>query len=221
MERMSMEAVRRAHRRRLGWLATAGALACLSLVTTAPASQAGVLVASAPSCEAQPLSTPFLPWLDPLSYELAPDGGFEDASSAWRLTGGAAKVAGNESHYVRSRSDTRSLKLPPGATATSATTCVGLGNPTVRLFARNTGSPLSTLRVEVRLEDAAGRVRTVPVGVVTGTPSWQPTLPIPIVANLLPLLPGQRTPIEVRFTARGAGGEWRIDDVYIDPLRRS
>jgi hypothetical protein len=53
--------------------------------------------------------------------------------------------------------------------------------------------------------------------VVLGGSAWQPTLPFPVVANLLPLLPGQMTPVAFRFTARG--GAWRIDDVYIDPWK--
>lgn len=198
-----------------------GVLACLALAAWAPAAQAGPLVASAPVCEEQLLSQPFLPWLDPINYTLAPDGGFENGADAWRLTGGAATVAGNESYYVRRAGDSHSLKLPSGSSATSSTMCVGLGHPLLRLFVRNTGSLLSTLRVEVKFEDVAGRVHTLPVGVAVGSGSWQPTLPIPVVANLLPLLPGNQTPIRLRFVPQGAGGSWRIDDVYVDPRSRS
>jgi hypothetical protein len=43
---------------------------------------------------------------------------------------------------------------------------------------------------------------------------------MPIVANLLPLLPGDHTPVAFRFTPVGLGGDWRIDDLYVDPYRR-
>jgi hypothetical protein len=33
--------------------------------------------------------------------------------------------------------------------------------------------------------------------------------------NLLPLLPGNYTPVEFRFTPQG--GSWQLDDVYVDP----
>ena len=39
-----------------------------------------------------------------------------------------------------------------------------------------------------------------------------------VVANLLPLLPGEHTPVAFRFTA--LGGDWSIDDVYVDPYSR-
>src|SRR5688500_9811392 len=118
------------------------ALPMAAVLVAAPSVQAGPLVASAGDCAAQELSQPFMPWADPMSYTLAPDGGFEEGGSSWSLDDGAAVVSGNESHYVRSAGDTRSLKLPSGSSATSAAMCVGLEHPTLRLFARNTGSPL-------------------------------------------------------------------------------
>jgi hypothetical protein len=39
-----------------------------------------------------------------------------------------------------------------------------------------------------------------------------------IVANLLPLLPGDLTPIRLKFTS--LLGDFRIDDVYVDPRVR-
>ncbi len=187
----------------------------------APSAQAGLLVESAEDCDAQELSQPFMPWADPMSYTLAPDGGFEEGGSSWSLDDGAAVVSGNESHYVRNAGDTRSLKLPSGSAAKSATMCVGLEHPTLRLFARNTGSPLSVLKVEVHFEDALGNAHSLPIGVVAAGSSWQPTQPMVIGANLLALLPGERTPVAFEFTPLGFGGNWRIDDVYVDPYRRS
>jgi hypothetical protein len=39
-----------------------------------------------------------------------------------------------------------------------------------------------------------------------------------ILANLLPLLPGEHTPVAFRFTA--VGGDWSVDDVWVDPYSR-
>ena len=197
------------------------ALPVAATLVAAPSAQAGPLVASAGDCAAQELSQPFMPWADPAHYTLAPDGGFEEGGSTWSLDDGAAVVSGNESHYVRSADDTRSLELPSGSSAKSDTMCVGIEHPTLRLFARNTGSPLSGLRVEVHFEDALGEVHSLPIGVVAAGSSWQPTQPMVIGANLLPLLPGEHTPIAFEFTPVGFGGNWRIDDVYVDPYRRS
>jgi hypothetical protein len=59
----------------------------------------------------------------------------------------------------------------------------------------------------------------VPIGIVLGGSAWGPTLPMPVIANLLPLLPGDLTPVRFRFTPAGIGGAWQIDDVYVDPYR--
>ena len=197
------------------------ALPMAAVLVAAPSAQAGPLVASAGDCDAQELSQPFMPWADPAYYTLAPDGGFEEGGSSWSLGGGAAVVSGNEPYNVRDAGDSHSLKLPAGSSATSAVMCVGLEHPTVRLFARNTGSALSLLKVEVHFEDAAGQVQSLPIGVVAAGRSWQPTQPMVIGANLLPLLPGEQTPVAFEFKPLGAGGNWQIDDVYVDPYRRS
>lgn len=200
-------------------LALGGVAAALALLPAA--AQAGPLVASAPDCDEQVLSQPFLPWVDPAHYTLAPNGGFEAGASQWSLEGGAQVGAGNESYYVTDASDKRSLSLPAGSSATSSTVCVGIEHPTLRLFARNTGSPLSSLRVEVLFEDAAGNVNSLPIGSLSAGSDWQPTAVMPLVVNLLPLLPGESTPVAFEFTPEGTGGDWTIDDVYVDPLRRS
>jgi hypothetical protein len=55
---------------------------------------------------------------------------------------------------------------------------------------------------------------------VAGGTSWAPTLPQLIVANLPPLLPGEYTPITLRFVPQGAGS-WQIDDLYVDPFKHA
>jgi hypothetical protein len=199
-------------------LALAGALCALALA--AQPSHAGLLVASAPSCADETTSRPFLPWLDLAKYAPAPDGGFESGARGWDLAGGATTVPGNEPFAVGGKSDKTALRVPAGGAATSPTFCVGLEHPTVRMFAkRSGGSLLSTLRVDVRFEDALGKTRSLPIGLVLGDGRWQPTLPMPIVANLLPLLPGAHTPVSLRLVPQGAAS-WLVDDVYVDPFKR-
>jgi len=183
-----------------------------------------VLAASATDCEDAVLTQPFLPWLDPINYKLVPDGGFENGAAGWQLTGGAAVVDGNEPWRVRDAADGKSLSLPAGATATSRATCAGLDHLVMRFFAKRgstslLGSLTSSLGVEVLYEDGTGAKRALPLVSLTLGSSWSPGLPVPVVANLLPLLPGEQTPLAFRFTARGAS--FRIDDVYLDPSRRS
>jgi hypothetical protein len=208
---------RLAERRGTALLALAGALCALALA--APASHAGVLVASAPSCAQAHSSQVFLPWLDIANYQPAPDGGFEAGAKGWSLAG-AATVAGNEPWDVGGSADHGALRVPAGGSATSPTFCVGLEHPTARFFAKRVGgSLLSTLRVDVRFEDALGHAQELPIGLVAlNGGSWQPTLPMLLVANLLPLLPGDHTPVQLRFVPQG-GGAWLVDDVYVDPYK--
>jgi hypothetical protein len=198
---------------------TVAVLTLVVLGYTASAAHAGVLVSTAASCDTYRFEQPFLRWADPAQYVLAPNGGFERVARAWTLTGGARVVTGNESYRVHSPQDSLSLSLPHGSSATTSAMCVGIEHPTLRLFASNRGTITSTLSVEVLFEDATGAVRTLPIGLLVGTSAWTPTIQMPVVANLLPLLPGERTAVAFRFTPRDAAGKWRIDDVYVDPYR--
>jgi hypothetical protein len=201
-------------KRAIGALVAAGAV---TMAAAAPA-HAGLLVASAQGCPTTQSSQVFLRWLDPMLYERAP-GGSAEAATGWTLSGGAKIVPGNEPWNVGGGTNASSLLLPRGSRATTATMCVGIGHPTMRFFARRTsGFLLDTLTVEVLFETAGGQVASLPIGVVTGGGAWQPTLPFTVLASLLPLLPGSKTPVAFRFTPVGAGS-WQIDDIYVDPWR--
>ena len=197
------------------------AASCVVVASSATPSASASLAASVlPPCDGQSLSRPFLPWLDPAYYVLAPDGGFEQFRTRWTLASGATIVRGNEPFFVRARTDVRSLSLPAGGSATSAQMCVGLGHPTLRFFARNDGSSLGTLRVDVVFRDVLGQLQSVEVARVTGTSTWRPTAPIAFLANVTaPLSANGRTVVAFRFRSLGTGSAWRIDDVYVDPYK--
>ncbi len=193
---------------------TAALFASLAMSTSS--AQAGPLVGSAPNCSDFETSQPFLPWADTTEYFLNPGGDFEDGAAGWDLDGNASVVGGNEPYYVNDTGDSHSLSLAGGSSATSSTVCLGLEHPTMRFFVKkNSGSPLALLRVNVNFEDATGNVHTLPIGIVWGGGGWRPSTPMLVVANLLPLLPGQYTPVTFTFTPHG--GSWTIDDVYVDP----
>lgn len=199
----------------------AGLIALVVLSASAATANAGVLVASAPSCDDQSLSKTFLPWLDLADYTALSGGNFESGAQGWATTGGAGVASGNEAYFVGGLGDSRSLSLPAGSSATSPTICVGITHPTIRFFAkRRSGGILSlaTVRVDVRFETSDGSVASLPIGSVTNGGVWQATLPMVVVANLLPLLPGEMTPVSFRFTAQGA--DFSVDDVWVDPYAR-
>jgi hypothetical protein len=194
-------------------------LASFGSLLAATGASAGVLVRTVGPCEGVATSQVFLRWLDPLNYAPISGGTFEGSADGWTTTGAAGVAEGNEPFFVAEPGHSSSLALPPGSSVTTPSTCVGLDRPVLRLFARNTGSPLSTLRVDVLFEDASGAVRSLPAGLLVSGKSWAPTLPLPVLASLLPLLPGQGTPVSFRFTPAGVAGNWAIDDVYVDPRR--
>jgi hypothetical protein len=188
-------------------------LAAVAAFAVPAAAQAGPIVADAPDCAAQGLSQPFLPFADPMQYTLLPGGAFENGN---RWSGGSV-VTGNEPWNVTDERDHKSLALAAGSSTTSRSICVGIDHPDLRFFAA-ASDPNATLRVEVLFEDSFGRVLSAPIGAVTGRTDWSPTLPMVIGVNLLPLLPGNYTAVAFRFSA--SGGDWTIDDVYVDPICR-
>jgi hypothetical protein len=181
--------------------------------------QAQILVQPAHDCPAETLERPFAPWSDHRDYAFVPDGGFEAAARAWR-TSRAAIVDGGQRLNVRDPGDRRALRLSSFGRATSPEVCVGLGHPSLRFFARNTGSPLGALAVEVVVTTSLGLRIGVPVGVLTRfRGGWSPSWPMPVVANLLTLT-GGKTRVALRFTALGPLSSWEIDDVYVDPYSK-
>ncbi|MEA2424945.1 MAG: hypothetical protein QOH13_1355 [Thermoleophilaceae bacterium] len=201
--------------------ATAAVLALGAVA--APAANAGLLVKTAQGCDDAALTKPFAQFGDNNNYVPIPGGSFEAGSPAWTLTGGAKVVSGNESFDVRSGTDSKSLYLPQGATATSPSICVGLENPSMRWFAKQSGSLLGlgltgAMTVEVQFETSLGVVVSAPIGAGLLSNSWQPSIPGIVVANLLPLLPGQKTAVAFRF--RAVTSNWNVDDAYVDPNSR-
>jgi hypothetical protein len=185
--------------------------------TSAQSASAGALVDSV-TCDAQPTSQVFLPWVDLAQYQLAP-GGTAESSDGWTLTGNAGVAAGNEPYNVTG-SGSSSLSLAPSSSATTAAMCAGVEHPTLRFFAKSSyASLLSSLRVEVVYEDASGATLSLPIGSVGATGSWGATPIYVVAANLLALLPGDQTAIAFRFTPVG-GATWRVDDIHVDPYSR-
>jgi hypothetical protein len=157
-------------------------------------------------CAGQTYEQPFLPWVDPASYVLAPGGSLEGGAGGWTLSGGAAVVSGNEPFHIHGSGETSSLSLPAGSRATTSQMCATLLHPDLRFVARNTGSPLSLLMVEILFPGPFGNSMALP------------TAPLPFAVNALAVASAQGSiPIAFRFTPLGHGGNWQIDDVYVDP----
>jgi hypothetical protein len=204
-------------------IAVLGAFTATALFAAlAPAADAGLLVASVPSCDNGATEQPFAGFGDQHDYSLVRGGDFESGAAGWDVDGSGV-VADQEPWHVRSTGDIHALKVGAGQTASSPTLCVGIEHPTMRFFAHRSGggllAPASQLLVTARVETSLGAVVEIPVGAVsaaTNGASWDPTPALIVLPSLLPLLPGDHTPIQFRFTAVGTSA-WVIDDVFVDP----
>jgi hypothetical protein len=198
-----MSAVRR-RVRILSIFVALGAVAVVALPVSA--AQANVIDLSA--CNIAPLSQPFLPWLDPSSYELAPGGDFETAT--WGLTGGAQRVPGSEPFAATGTLGSWSLSLPAGASAESPPTCVDAAYPTMRFFTEGTG----LLEVNV----VYGNL-TLPAGVDVVTGGWAPSLPMLTDSALVAATSDGSAQVSIQLNT--LVGNVRVDDVFVDPWNRS
>jgi hypothetical protein len=186
----------------------ASALAACSLLA-APAAQAGLLskVVNLNTCNTNALTQPFLPWADPMSYELAPGGTFSDGS--WTLNGGASVVPGGEPWAVTGTQSTSSLSLPAGSYADSPSTCVTAAYPTIRFFVSGVG----VVGVNVVYNGLV-----IPSGVVVAAGKWAPG-PVAITGSAITgALNGGTANISLRLTS--VVGDPQVSDVFIDPRGR-
>ncbi|MHB8642804.1 MAG: hypothetical protein ACYDA3_07965 [Gaiellaceae bacterium] len=162
-------------------------------------------------------SQPFTFWGDYSSYYLVPNGGVENGSYGWSLSGGATVGSGNEPFL---NTGSHSLILPSGSSATSPVTCIGTNSPTLRMFVEDAGGTDSGLRVRVYwyglLNTLLGtsEYATFAPGV-----AWAPSNVVPTVVGISGLVPilGS-TSARIQLTPLGAGSSWSVDDLYIDPL---
>ena len=144
----------------------------------------------------------FSAWGDHRSYVLAPDGDFSAGGAGWTLEGGADVVSG-------------ALSLPAGSSAVSPSICISKDTPFLRSMARDSGVPGAKLQVEiVYVELDATRSRIV---ARDKQEDWDPTQPLgqnfgPATAD------GGDSSVRVRFSA--LGGDWKVDDFYVDPWAR-
>jgi hypothetical protein len=204
-------------KRRTGRILFATTVAAMALLAPAGTANAGLLSQSAGPCPSYPMSKAFSKWLDPMNYTLAPGGAFE-SSAGLTFTGGAKIVSGNETSYVHGPSDKNSVLIPRGGTVTTGPICVGLDKPTVRFFAKRPNFALLPLMtVEGVFTTKAGTTAALPmVGVPLAGNSWSLQLPFITTGAVLEL--GDTT--MMRFRIRAVTGDWQVDDLYVDPMRR-
>ena len=173
----------------------------LALVASALTATA-FCAATASACSYPAGEKAFSAWGDPRTYVLAPDGDFASGASGWTLEGGAAGASG-------------SLSLPAGASAVTPPLCISKDTPFFRMMARDGGVAGSRLQVEI-VYDELDNTRNRVVGSDRQS-DWDPTQPI-AQNNGLATMGGSDSSVRVQITA--VGGDWKVDDFYIDPFAR-
>jgi hypothetical protein len=177
--------------------------------------KSGALLASA-DCGYGAAAPFFLPWGDPSSYALAPQGDLSDTSQ-WTLK----KTSLSVDHDPFSPSQA-SLVFGGDGQAVTPAMCVNLANPTIRLFIRDiNASGKARLKIDVLYEDFDGHVQHTTIAKLVAGDAWQPSVAIPIGVNILSTASANGvTAVAFAFKAEGLknGESWAIDGLYVDPF---
>ena len=154
----------------------------------------------------------FSPWGDAADYVRAPQGDVEDIS-AWELDDDVTVIDENSPFSNGSRS----LFLADKGEAVTPVMCVSTAHPSIRFFAANTGSPESTLEVEVIYEDLDGHAKKLRIARLRGSDEWRPSRVVPIHVNMLAAAAEDGlTAVALKFKAKDVkskGHGWKLDDL--------
>ena len=208
--------------------------ACLTSLAFATAAQADTtplgstnLFASAASnrtCTSPFIETPFARFGDRRNYVMAPDGSFEDgALEGWQLSGGAKRVTEPDPVDLGPNDGLGMLALSPGSKVISPTMCVDLDYPTFRLLGKAVRLPDSAeFKIEVVYPDSRNPqweelTKFDGKQFVNAGSGWLLTSDMDMKVTLGGKTAGFRR-VAFRFTA--VTGNWRMDDLYVDPSRR-
>jgi hypothetical protein len=207
-----------AHAARKGLIALCGVVIVAALALTSTAKAGLIGTGSASYCD--PTSEQvFAPWGDSSMYATLLNGGFENGSTGWNLSGGARVVSGNEPFFVGHAGDRHSLLLPAGSSVYSGTVCFALGDWHMRLFVKNVGAAGGQLRVQVVVPSLLGGLLTIlDGGTIGGNGTWAPSPQVELALCNVTSLLGTRA-VAFRFTPVGSGAAFQIDDVYLDPWK--
>jgi hypothetical protein len=194
----------------------AGALIAITVVaafaTTAGTAKAG-LIQGLLGGNCGLVAPYFAPWGDWATYYYAPNGGFENGSSNWSLSGGAAVVTQQNEPWFLSGFGSHALQLSPGSTA-SINVCYGLTYPGVRFFAAGVGGN-ATIHVRVVSHSLLGVLSVLDGGTFNAAQGWDPSPKVSTLLSALAAPLGAKT-MTLQFTVDS--GTAQIDDLFVDPF---
>lgn len=179
----------------------------------------GVPAAAQAACPTAATTKAFKAFGDTADYSLLSNGAFESGTGGWSLSG-ASVVSGNETFKVRASSDSKSLAIGARGLVVSPAFCVSTDHPSFRFFAKRTSGTWGVLNVKLRWKVGAGTTNETVVGSVTTGTAWTPTQSFNLSQNLGLWNANQVGTAQIVFDPEDYGGNWAIDDVYIDPYTR-
>lgn len=154
----------------------------------------------------------FAPWGDFSPYYFAPNGGFENGSTGWSLSGGAAVVQANEPWYLAGFGS-HALQIPTRGSA-SINVCYGLTYPGARFFVTGVGGD-ATIHVRVVAHSLLGLLSVLDGGTFTASQGWAPSPRLSTLFSALAAPLGTKS-MQLQFTVES--GTAQIDDLFVDPL---
>lgn len=172
------------------------------------------------ACPTATVSQPFKQFGDSAYYTLAPGGGFESGMAEWALNGNSI-VGANERFFLRSTADARSLKVSARGVAVSPTLCVDTSMPTLRLVAKKLDPRVTgQLKVEILYASSGGTKVSLAGMLAHGSKEsysdWKPSNVLKLTTALPISSLGGVATVQLRVTA-DKGGDWQLDDVFVDP----
>jgi len=155
----------------------------------------------------------FAPWGDWASYYYAPNGGFENGSTGWALSGGAAVVNQNNEPWFLAGFGSHALQIPTGGSA-AINVCYGVAYPAVRFFVSGQNGP-AVVHVRVVSRSLLGVLSVLDGGTFRADAAWVPSPKISTLFSALASPLGSKT-MQLQFSVEN--GTAQIDDVFVDPL---
>jgi hypothetical protein len=155
----------------------------------------------------------FAPWGDWASYYFAPNGGFENGSTGWALSGGAAVVNQNNEPWFLAGFGSHALQIPTGGSA-AINVCYGVTYPAVRFFVSGQNGP-AVVHVRVVSRSLLGVLSVLDGGTFRADAAWAPSPKISTLFSALASPLGSKT-MQLQFSVEN--GTAQIDDVFVDPL---
>ncbi len=174
-------------------------------------------------CDWPTMTNPFTLWGDSNPYFAVDGGTFENGAPGWTLPDNAGIGSPNEPWNVNGADDANSLYVPNGGSVTSAPVCVTANSPALRLFELNTGGPDRVMQVFVNYTGTDGKPHSAKLADQKNTGAWAASASIQFLSQIQNVLT-QNGQTNVTFTfsvpyQRDRPGNWRIDDIEVDPIK--